>query len=517
MESRTAAWGLGLAVLGLTARVVSGGGEAAPAGEAKKLSGSIFVYCAAGVKDPIVAIAQAFTAETRVTVEMSFANSGQLLGQIETTKKGDVYIPGDIGFAAKAQEKKLTAGEPRPFCYFVPAIYARKGNPKGIKDLADLARPGLKLALADPSAAVGQLQAQVFKKNRLDEDALKRNTVTSPATVTDVALAVKLGAADAGIIWDALGNFAPDEAELVRIPPEKNVISTVSACALAGSKNPEMGKAFVDYLGLDKAKGILKARGFTVDKPAAAGPIMVHVGGTMRPAMEEICKIFEEETGVKTEINYNDSGALMSVIQTTGKGDVCVLHDPFPGSMEKKRLVDRHYAVATLTLVIAVKKGNPKKIDGVKDLARDDVEVALTDAVYSTAGHIVDVVFKKAGIADAMAKKQIVRPRAGGEAANAVKIGTVDAAIVWNAVVFARRDALDSVPIDPVVMPDAKADAITTASYGPIDMSCVKVALMTLKGSKNPNAARKLGELAASERGKAIWAKFGFSLAPAGQ
>jgi molybdate transport system substrate-binding protein len=242
--------------------------------------------------------------------------------------------------------------------------------------------------------------------------------------------------------------------------------------------------------------------------------LLVHVGGTMRPAMEEICKAFQEESGIKVEMNYNDSGALMTVIETTDKGDICVVHDPFPASMTQKGLVDRCYTVAGLTPVIVVRKGNPKKIGSVQDLTRADVKVGLTDAVYSTGGHVVDVIFKKAGIAKAMAEKEIVRARGGGEVANAVKIGTVDAAIVWNAVAFARKNDLDAIVIDPLVLPDATADAVTTATYGKLDMSCIRVGLMTLKASKQLEAARKLAEFADSPRGRAVFAKLGFTPAP---
>ncbi len=242
--------------------------------------------------------------------------------------------------------------------------------------------------------------------------------------------------------------------------------------------------------------------------------LLVHVGGTMRPAMEEIAKLFEKETGWKVSINYNDSGSLMAVIETTGKGDIYVPHDPFPAAMQKKGLVDRAYTVAVITPVIVVRKGNPKKIASIRDLAREDVKVGLPDPQYSTTGHIVPIIFRKAGIAEAMAKKHIARARGGGEIANAVKIGTVDAGIVWNAVAYARRDALDAIPIEPLWMPEAKADAVTTATFGVIDNSCVKVVVMTLKNSPHLEAARKLAELAASERGRAIFAKHGFSPAP---
>ena len=269
-------------------------------------------------------------------------------------------------------------------------------------------------------------------------------------------------------------------------------------------------------IGVWLAAGTGLAEEMTTKKPAAGEALLVHVGGTMRPAMEKICKLFEQETGTKVEMNYNDSGALMTVIETTGKGDVCVVHDPFQASMEKKGMVDRSYTVAVVTPVIVVKKGNPKKIGGVRDLTRDDVKVGLTDAVYSTGGHVVDVIFKKAGIVEAMGKKDVVRARGGGEVANAVKMGTIDAAIVWNAVAFERKADLDAVAIDPLVMPDAKVDAVTSATYGKLDMSCVRVWLMTLKASKQLDAARKLADIAVSDRGRAIFVECGFSAPPSG-
>jgi len=249
-------------------------------------------------------------------------------------------------------------------------------------------------------------------------------------------------------------------------------------------------------------------------EPAPAAPLLVHVGGTMRPAMEELCKLFTAETGIRTEMNYNDSGALITAIETARKGDACVVHDPFGAAMEKKGLAARTYTVAALTPVIVVKKGNPLQIRGVKDLARKDVKVALTDALYSTGGHVVDVVFRKAGLTEAMGAKDIVRARSGGEVANAVKLGTVDAAIVWNAVAFARKADLDVVALDPAVLPDARADAVTSATYGPIDMSVIRVTLTTLKTAAHPDAVRRLAEFVVSKRGQAVFAKYGFSPAP---
>ena len=242
--------------------------------------------------------------------------------------------------------------------------------------------------------------------------------------------------------------------------------------------------------------------------------LLVHVGGTMRPAIEEICKIYSEETGQKVEINKNDSGSLLIAIDRTKSGDLYICHDPFLITAEKKGMVDKSHVVANLMPVIVVKKGNPKGIKGVKDLAREDVRLGLTDAQYSTAGNIVPIVFKRAGITEAMARKDIARARSGGQMADSVKIGTNDAAIVWNAVAFARRDALDAIEIEPEFRPDPELDALTSATYGKLDVSVLRVTAMTLTCSKRIEDARGLLELINSERGRAIFDKHGFLPAP---
>jgi len=248
--------------------------------------------------------------------------------------------------------------------------------------------------------------------------------------------------------------------------------------------------------------------------PPAAGPLLVYVGGTMRPAMEEIKALYEKETGLEIKIDQGDSGQLLIKIETVHQGDLYVAHDPFQVSAEKKNFADRKHLLAGLTPVIVVKKGNPKKISGIEDLTRDDVRVGLTDEKYSTGGHVVPVIFKKAGIAEKMAGKTILRKRGGGEVANDVAIGVTDAGIAWNAVAFARRQDLDAVEIDPRFRPVRGADAITSATYGKEEIDVIGVWAVTLRFSKQVENARKFAEFAAGEKGRAVFAKFGFSPAP---
>lgn len=252
-------------------------------------------------------------------------------------------------------------------------------------------------------------------------------------------------------------------------------------------------------------------------KPAEEEPLRCYVGGTMRPAMEELAKGFEAETGRHVDLDPGDSGESIIKAETTGRGDLIVVHDPFHGAIEHKGLGQGGWVVATLRPMIAVPKGNPKDIHGLRDLARPGLRLIFTDAVYSTAGHLVAVMLKKAGLEEAVEKNIVSRTRMGGEAANAVVLGTADAAIVWNAVIFLRSEKLEAVPIEPAYLPQTGVDAVTSPTFGYIDMGTIKVTIDVLKSSREPAAARAFAEYCASDKAQEVWRRQGFSPPPPGQ
>ena len=244
------------------------------------------------------------------------------------------------------------------------------------------------------------------------------------------------------------------------------------------------------------------------------GPPLCYVGGTMRPALEELVRLYEAEKGQKIDLDYGDSGTLVIRIEKSHKGDLCVCHDPFPNALEIKGLARRTWTVATLTPVIVVPKGNPKKITGLRDLAQKGLRLGLTDEQYSTLGHIAPVMFDKAQLRKEIEANVVTRTRMGGEVANAVALGQLDATLVWNAVAFVRRDKLTEVPIEPQFHPQPGVDAVTTATFGHIDMAAVRVAISTLQCSKQPEAATAFAEFVNSPRGRAVFAARGYSPAP---
>lgn len=240
-----------------------------------------------------------------------------------------------------------------------------------------------------------------------------------------------------------------------------------------------------------------------------------HVGGTMRPVMQELAKLYESQGGEEVEINSAGSGELLAHIESHSQGDLYVCHDPFLDILMKRDLGVDGWTVAELTPVIVVQKGN-KSIKGLADVAKAEVSLVLTDYEKSTLGHLLETMFTKAGVDFEKLTKQrnIQTFRKGGQAANMVKMKNADAAIVWNAVAHLRRNALDIVVIPPEHLPTPYVDSVTTATAKKevYYLAPVRVTVATLKCSKRPKAAEKFARFLISPEATEVFKRFGYTM-----
>lgn len=237
--------------------------SAAPSSVAQK--SELTVYAGAGLKRAMEQIKKDYeAANPGITINYIYAGSGQLLGQMESSRKGDVFIVGSADTYDAAKSKGL-AGEPMMVAYHTPAIAVAKGNPKGIKTLADLAKPGLRVVLGDPkSNAIGVTSQKMFEKNKIT--GVDANVVARTGTVTEILTALTAGNADAGIVTKDgfFGNA--DKLDLIEIPADQNIDQVIPVGALTISSHPEAAKAFAAYVGSDKGKATFDKAGFPAYK-----------------------------------------------------------------------------------------------------------------------------------------------------------------------------------------------------------------------------------------------------------
>ncbi len=283
-------------------------------------------------------------------------------------------------------------------------------------------------------------------------------------------------------------------------------------CRHSMKKVKTMKKTMIGVLVIAGIVGIIVVE--TKRMSESGNTIICHVGGTMKPVMAELAKRFEAETQIDVEINSAGSGELLAHIDMHRHGDVYVCHDPFLDIlMQKFKMGVDGWVVAELTPVIVVHKGNPKKINGIRDLVPEDVQLVLTDYEYSSLGHMLSTIFKKAGIDfDRFNKdKKIYTNRSGGYAANFVMLGNADAAIVWNAVAHLRSDKLDAVRIDEH-LPIPYVDTITSPTGKLYPLTPMRVTAATLTCSRNPQKAKAFLDYIASEEAGEVFAEFGFTM-----
>lgn len=101
-------------------------------------------------------------------------------------------------------------------------------------------------------------------------------------------------------------------------------------------------------------------------------------------------------------------------------------------------------------VVIAVKKGNPKNIQSLADLAQPGLRLGLANYEQSSLGFISKRILDHAGLfksVEANAKSEVP---VGDLLANQLAIGSLDAIICYTTNALPHKDTLDTIPIDDI-------------------------------------------------------------------
>jgi len=465
-------------------------------------SKSLVIFCGAGIRAAMEPLKASFEKENKVIVKVNYAGSGVLLGKLQAGVPADLFLPGDIFYVDKAEELGYVARS-SVVAWFVPVIGVPKGNPKAIKKLEDLARPDVRVGLGRAEAcAVGRVAQEILKEKNL---LSKVKPHYESMTVNDLANQLKLKALDAAIIWDATARQYGEDLEVVDLEDPFFYAVPLPMAVLKKAQAPDLADAFLKFATSEKRAKYFRENYYRVPGKT----LRIASGSSFRPVVEELAKRFEETTGCKTLRDYGGSGVVLLQIEESKEGDIYICHDPFAYVCEDKGIAEKWYTIAYIHPVLAVKKGNPKKVKGLKDLLRDDLRLGLPHREYSTRGKILWTILEKAGFAEAIRKRKFYESRTH-DLINQLKLGTVDVAVLWDAPTKEMPD-LDAVPIEEKY----KVDSITSPTSGrTYSLEHVKVTLVRLKFSKEPLLAAQFARFCLSEEGRKILAKHCFVLPP---
>jgi molybdate transport system substrate-binding protein len=219
-----------------------------PAQSAPEGKGSLFAYVGAGLKEPATELAQQYEQKTGVKVEMNFNNSGSLLSQLETMKKGDIYMPGGMPYVEQAKQKGYVDKVVGPVAYHVPVIAVPKGNPKKIEKIQDLAKPGVKLILPEKEAtALGKSAFVMFDKLGISKD-VEKNVLSYVETAPKIPAVLMMGQGDAGIAEYSNISRNLEKLDLIEIDPAINMVEEIPCATLKSSTQKEEAEKFLEFV-----------------------------------------------------------------------------------------------------------------------------------------------------------------------------------------------------------------------------------------------------------------------------
>ncbi|GAB3944533.1 molybdate ABC transporter substrate-binding protein [Kribbella albertanoniae] len=223
------------------------------------------------------------------------------------------------------------------------------------------------------------------------------------------------------------------------------------------------------------------------DGTAVSGTVTVFAAASLTGTFTKLGKDFEAaHPGVKVVFNFAGSSALAQQINQGAPADVFA--SAAPKNMDQVTDKGAPTTFVTNSLEIAVPKGNPGKVTGLKDFTDKNRKIALC-AAQVPCGVAADKVFKAVGLTpqpDSL--EQDVKA-----ALTKVSLGEVDAALVYKTDVLAAKDKVDGIEF-----PEA-GKAIN------------EYPIATLSKAPNAAGAKAFVDYVLSDKGKAVLAAAGFN------
>lgn len=193
-------------------------------------------------------------------VRSSFAGSDQLAAQIEQGAKADVFASADSGYPTELRREGLVE---KPVVFARNRLVVVTPEDGSVKSLADLARPGMKIVIGDPSVPVGAYTRELLGRLPADEEAAILDNVRSEEPEATAVLAkVTGGAADAGFVYVTDAKTVAGEVRTVAIPPRLQPDVSYAAAVIAGSGEPELAQRYLQGLLHGQGAADLREAGF---------------------------------------------------------------------------------------------------------------------------------------------------------------------------------------------------------------------------------------------------------------
>ena len=232
---------------------------------------TITVFAAASLAESFQALATAFEGERPgVKIAFNFAGSQTLRTQLEHGAEADIFASANWEHMAQVKEAGLLGSAPQYFAANRLAV-AMPADSDTVKTLADLARPGVSVAIAAEEVPAGAYTRESLALLASDDayaddfqSAALSNVVTNETSVRGVAQKVALGEVDAGIVYetDAKAAQYAEAVRVIEIPLQFNPAAQYPIAASSTTDELETALEFIGFVQGDAGQAILREYGF---------------------------------------------------------------------------------------------------------------------------------------------------------------------------------------------------------------------------------------------------------------
>jgi molybdate transport system substrate-binding protein len=245
--------------LAVCAAIVSGcGGSSSGSSTGSSGTPTLTVSAATSLTDAFTAYGKQFD---EAKARFSFAGSDQLAAQIQQGARPDVYAAANTKLPDQLYSKGLIE---KPVVFATNTlVLAVPASGSKIASLADLAKPGVKIAAGAASVPVGTYTLKVLSGlPPAERKAIEGNIVSSEPDVGGVVGKVSEGAADAGFVYITDVKASGGKLKALTIPASLNPTGAYGVAVVKGTKHEQQAQSFVNGLMNGVGQQQLQKAGF---------------------------------------------------------------------------------------------------------------------------------------------------------------------------------------------------------------------------------------------------------------
>jgi molybdate transport system substrate-binding protein len=203
-------------------------------------------------------------------VVFNLAGTQALKTQVQNGAYADVFLSASNTYTTELTKGGyFVDGTVKPLTSNYVIVILPANNPAGITSLVDLAKPGLKIAMADKSVPVGAATQGVMTNMAKSTEygpawntSVYNNVVTYETSEPAVAGKVQLGEVDAGFVYESTYTAGGDKYLSVSIPRAVNYLQTYSIGLMKQSTSKGAAADFETFMLSSAGQQDLKDYGF---------------------------------------------------------------------------------------------------------------------------------------------------------------------------------------------------------------------------------------------------------------